>query len=332
MKKIIAGLAAIIMAAAMFSITALGQTEIQLKLTPSQTMLGAGNELTITVSMENYSDTAIPNIMGIQINLPIDQEYFEFVSGSGRILLPADVRDEAELAYAAIDGVKFLYMHMEPDYPLSRNTKDIFSFRVRLRKNIPDGTTRTFTCDALAAINGDEGVPVVVEPAVVSHDPDAPPPPPVTSQNNQPPGGGGPVIHNPDNKPIDIIYNEDGTITLIGDDLSGISVEYVRDGETTTVTFDDDNNNVILRDDDDGVVAFNPQGEVIEKFIYITMPASKWPIIISAAVLLAAITFFAVTIIIIITKKKSGNTISAQDVNVDKKDDESDEAESPEVE
>lgn len=106
-----------------------------------------GDELTVKVSMDNYADLT-PGIRGIQIDLPLNTELFEFVDGSIEALLndPTSIVNEGTLKNGKT--VTFLYAAKNGDVLLPRENSDIFSFKVKIRVDVADGEAISFPIDA----------------------------------------------------------------------------------------------------------------------------------------------------------------------------------------
>lgn len=106
-----------------------------------------GDELTVKVSMDNYADLT-PGIRGIQIDLPLNTELFEFVDGSIEALLndPTSIVNEGTLKNGKT--VTFLYASKNGDVLLPRENSDVFSFKVKIRADVADGEAISFSIDA----------------------------------------------------------------------------------------------------------------------------------------------------------------------------------------
>lgn len=90
-----------------------------------------GEEMEITVSLKNYSNTSNPLINAIQIEVPFDTDLLEYVSGTA--LLIAEATDTNKVS-CINNIIRFTYWSFNDDFiPLSRSNSDLFKFTVKAK-------------------------------------------------------------------------------------------------------------------------------------------------------------------------------------------------------
>jgi len=127
--------------------------KLNVKMSVSAAVVKAGQTVDVKISLQNYNDKSIPNIGGIQIDVPVDTKYFEYVDKSGKTLLITEEGDFISAAYIpSKKQYTFMYAYMNAEEtPLSKTNSDIFSFQVKLKKNIPSGQIFELTCTSIIA-------------------------------------------------------------------------------------------------------------------------------------------------------------------------------------
>lgn len=111
--------------------------DIIVKVSPNRAK--AGDIINLKISMRNYQNSSVPDIGGLQIDIPINPVFFEYVAKSEKVLLPIEPGDITSISFnGRKDQFSVIYVFMNADSkPLSRDTVDIASFRLKVRQQIP---------------------------------------------------------------------------------------------------------------------------------------------------------------------------------------------------
>jgi len=163
MKRTWMGFVLALLLCAALSPAASAETQkLNIKVSAADGVLKAGETFAVVVSLYNYSSKAIQDIGGIQLDIPIDTEYLEYVSGSDEVLLKTESGDSVSKAYhSAVNQYSFMYeSRNEKEKALPRKNTDVFSLKLKLKKDIPEGKTFDITCKAVITGMGSPSEPI----------------------------------------------------------------------------------------------------------------------------------------------------------------------------
>ena len=98
-----------------------------------------GDKLTVKVSMDNYADLE-KDIKGIQLDVSINPNLFEFVANSEEKLLVDDKAVSYEIFYSKAENRLGLIYMSDSSNSLTRDNKDIMSFKVKVKDEVKEDT------------------------------------------------------------------------------------------------------------------------------------------------------------------------------------------------
>jgi len=138
--------------------------KLDVKLTVSADTAKVGSTFDVTVSLGNYSSKNIPDIGGLQIDIPIDAKYLGYVDNSGKTLLKTESGDFVSAAYnQKTNQFTLMYAYMNTSAkPLNRSNTDAVSLKLKLLESIPDGKTLDLSCKVVAADTSSPTNPIAV--------------------------------------------------------------------------------------------------------------------------------------------------------------------------
>jgi len=112
--------------------TALAATEnLTLNFSYSASTVAPGEEVTVTVSLANYTDTSIFLLDALSVEMELDTAKLEFVAGSATTIA-THTGAMLTTAYNATNRkVIFTFLPLLPDETIARTTNTLFSFRVK---------------------------------------------------------------------------------------------------------------------------------------------------------------------------------------------------------
>lgn len=274
MKKAWIGWMVFLLLAVSFSLSGFAESpKLNVKVSVSSEMVKKGETFDVTVSLYNYGDKTIQDIGGLQFDIPLDTEYLEYVDKSDKMLLKTETGDFVSAAYnRTMNQYTFLYAYMNADgATLPRDNTDVFSFQLKLKKEIPDGKTLDISCKAAVANAQSPAQPIpadvffaqICSSESASPKNDNPPtsggstnPPPVKQEDKVvvPITPGGALTWDRvviDGSNITARQTEEGVL-LRGDNLSGITVTAEKEDQELSVKIDTDKKEVLLKEDEGG--------------------------------------------------------------------------------
>lgn len=282
------GLITILLIATALPITVFAESpKLNIKVSVLTEMVKAGETFEVTVSLFNYSDSAIQDIGGIQIDVPVDTEYLEYVDDSDNVLLKSETGDLISAAYNQSNNqYTFMYAYMNAnDKALSRDNTDVVSLKFQLKKNIPEGKTFDITCKAAIATTDSpsKSIPTDVFFAQICSSDSASPKnddPPAVGNNTMNPADGDNSADPKSNDKIvvaiepseSIPWNNvtiDGSeiadknlttqqtdegLIIRGDNLTDVVANITKNDQEASVKIETDKNEVLLKEDESGKV------------------------------------------------------------------------------
>ena len=108
-----------------------------LKVTVSKVDIKPSEEVEIVVSLKDYT-ASVADIMGLQVNIPIDTSVFEFVNDSERISDVGDTEDIRSAGYH-VGEREFRYMYVSmntAEDELPRSSTELFKFKLRAKSGL----------------------------------------------------------------------------------------------------------------------------------------------------------------------------------------------------
>lgn len=139
MKRIMLILVIIALFVLQFSVYTRAASSVDIVITVNPTRAQKGDILDFKISIRNYGDNAVPDIGGLQVDIPISPVYFEYVAKSEKILLPVEPGDVISSSFnGRKDQFSIIYVSMNADSkPLARDAADVVSFRLKVKQQIP---------------------------------------------------------------------------------------------------------------------------------------------------------------------------------------------------
>jgi len=152
LKKVLILLFLFTIITSIFSPSLEASSSIDLLITASSEKIYENDTVDIVISLSNY-DSSSSAIGGLQLNIPIDTNYFEFIPDSNISLLETEPDDLNNSAYdVSKNQLVFMYAYTNSNkIPLSKDTKEVFSFSLRVKTNLPLDGSVSISCSALAA-------------------------------------------------------------------------------------------------------------------------------------------------------------------------------------
>ncbi|MDR0913973.1 MAG: hypothetical protein LBM65_02235 [Oscillospiraceae bacterium] len=128
-------------------------TGLNILLKADKTTAKIGDVITLSVLLDNYSDSSIADIGGLQIDVPINTEYFEYINGSGKSLLKTHSGDFASSSFnESKKQFTLMYAYMNTDAKaLPRENNQILSLQVRVIKELLGNEIITLSCKVAIA-------------------------------------------------------------------------------------------------------------------------------------------------------------------------------------
>ena len=165
MKKTVVRLFILAIFLTLFPLSVSAKTsELGIKLILSSETVRMGDIVDVKISMTNYSDL-IAEIGGIQLDIPMNTEYFEYVDKSNKTLLKTLSGDFVSGSYnAAKNQYTFMYAYMNSDgKALPRDNTGIISFQIKIKKDIAENKTVSIDCKATIADTSAPAKPITSE-------------------------------------------------------------------------------------------------------------------------------------------------------------------------
>ncbi|MCL2489004.1 MAG: hypothetical protein FWE80_10005 [Oscillospiraceae bacterium] len=159
----------------------------ELEWTLSARDVRPGDEVEVTVSLKNYADTAVLELLGLQVDVRPEAGKAEYITGSAKTLAAAaGSQDILSTTYKPeSQTVIFLFLPTGKE-GLPRTNTALFSFKVRADAAITSDTAFSLVCTRLAVIDADGNHLITVSdhPSVNIHTGEA-----VITLNGQAPAG-----------------------------------------------------------------------------------------------------------------------------------------------
>jgi len=238
--------------------------KLNVKVSVSKGKINVGDTVEVTVELQNYSDQSIQSIGGIQLDIPIDAEYLEYVNGSEKALLKTEAGDFLSAAYnQSKSQFTFMYMYMNAgEKALNRENTGVLSLQLKLIKAIPETKTLEITCKAAIANTDSQPIPVdVIVAQISSNETNSTQSGDLTSTDDQTdhvpidPDGKLPwddvVINNPNGKEITTEKTKEGLL-IRGDDLSDLIAVVKKGNQEASVEIKTDQTEVLIKENENG--------------------------------------------------------------------------------
>ncbi|MDR0913971.1 MAG: InlB B-repeat-containing protein [Oscillospiraceae bacterium] len=154
------------------------QSELALSLTAATNTIAPGEEVVITVELQNYSGGDMADILGLQVDVLLDTTLVDFVASSATVVATANSGDLINAGYNSTNKkVIFQYVSMNSaSTPLSRSNNKLFTFKVKAKDSITTSQTAVFSVTQFAVsdatgnrkINGTNNLSVAIQSAPVA--------------------------------------------------------------------------------------------------------------------------------------------------------------------
>lgn len=139
MKRFIYLITAAVILTAAWTITASAETGVKASASISKQTAQVGDVIDIYIALDNYHDVDVANIGGIQVDVSVHPDYFEYVNNSAKIFLKTQTGDFVSSQFNQIKHqytLMYAYMNSE-QLPLSKDNKDILSLQIKIKKELP---------------------------------------------------------------------------------------------------------------------------------------------------------------------------------------------------
>jgi len=295
---------------------------LSIEVQMSKTTVVSGDIVEITVLLGNYSDSAVPDISAMQINVNTNGRYTSYEDGSAEPQTKSTDSDMNLINFSKRDSDGQLIYLCTPLAGVSRDERELFSFKIRVNDSLPVGASVDIPMEI--EVFGDHAdeyrslaftAPTIRLMRVSDT---------ITTQTS--PQGGGEVIVDIDEKDdlpwdsVEIIVPGDSEVTtqkieggvlITGDNLKGVEVTVVKDGQSHKITIDSDAPGVVIREEngqpvvDEGVLENTPVTSAVASGttadnVGETAPARKIPWANIVAV--AAICAVAAVVLVVVVK------------------------------